>query len=395
MRKIERLIKQIGETKSGKVLWQKKPKHNTQKVYALGLQAWLDWSGKSLDQTVAEYLADVEANFLKAADKWQSVIENFGFALREKYQGQTPASFVTSIISLINANCPKSVRIAVDLPKGVSREITPVSKEDLREIDAAAKLREKALIRFLKDSGMAKADAVTVDYGQIRNQIEKGEKWATLRVVRAKENVRYNAFLGPNSMDTLRLFLNERKLRGETLTDNTPLLVTLHGKRMNEDDIGRILKRLSKRTGKVVSGHRIRKFFESYMAIGVTHPIILKAWMGHKVSSDIESHYIIPPASEQLRLYQDAYKNIDLEATDLNRRVEELEEFKRTLTPEQRAIAERINIRSSTKGRSRAKDCKDGHCQRIVEEKELETLLAQGYYVKAVLQSGRIVVADD
>jgi len=43
-----------------------------------------------------------------------------------------------------------------------------------------------------------------------------------------------------------------------------------------------------------------------------------------------------------------------------------------------------------------AKDCADGqHRQRLISEEQLETLLAEGWHVAAVLPSGKIVISSE
>jgi hypothetical protein len=43
------------------------------------------------------------------------------------------------------------------------------------------------------------------------------------------------------------------------------------------------------------------------LAMAKVHPLLIKYWSGHKVASDIESHYIIPAENEQLQQYIQAY----------------------------------------------------------------------------------------
>jgi hypothetical protein len=125
--------------------------------------------------------------------------------------------------------------------------------------------------------------------------------------------------------------------------------------------------------------------------------MILKAWMGHAIGSDVESHYVLPPEKEQMQLYQDSYRYIDLEVSDLSKRVEELEAFKKSLTPEQRATMEKLQLREKARKTPKSQsDCEDGaHCQRVIAESELETALSSGWRFIASLSNGKCVVSND
>jgi len=163
---------------------------------------------------------------------------------------------------------------------------------------------------------MSLDDAVRVRYGDIRADFEKGEQLIHLSVYRAKEKVDYETFVGPNTVEALKIYFNARQRRGEIFSDGTPIFAVEGGKRaLTRGAIQRILARLQEKTGVTVSSHRLRKFFETYLSTEIRHPIWLKYWMGHKVRgkrANIEGRYIIPPTEEQRKAYMAAYHRIDL-----------------------------------------------------------------------------------
>jgi len=229
-------------------------------------------------------------------------------------------------------------------------------------------------------------------------------------VVREKEHVQYETFLGPNAVNDLKAYLAWREQRGEKITPQSRIFVSEHTpyEVLDSAAVACIFTRMTARTGIDISTHRLRKFFETYMALVVRHPIVLKYWMGHKIRQgrDIEARYIIPPTPEQLKLYKEAYRSIDITGATVESRVKELEKFKASLTPEQQETAKRAGLLMRKKERvSKPKEegeeeegqepekCEDGeHCQRAASEAELPELLAQGWHASIVLPSGKIVV---
>ena len=159
------------------------------------------------------------------------------------------------------------------------------------------------------------------------------------------------------------------------------------------------------------------------MALVVRHPIILKYWMGHKIrrSRDIEARYIIPPTPEQLKVYQEAYKNIDLTGGTLEERAKEAakEQIEALLSPEIRETMRRYGLKLTKKGEPMSKeeekkmeedierrekskktlphgeDCTNGeHCEQYkqIPETQLLQCLRQGWAVVHVLTGGELII---
>jgi hypothetical protein len=190
-----------------------------------------------------------------------------------------------------------------------------VAIDDLKDVWSVCGVREKVFIAVLKDSGISAADVVRLNVGNLEG-FEKGEQWIHVWMVREKEHVEYETFLGPNAVEVLKAYMTIRKQRGETITADSPVFVKdwKPYERIDSEALRQSFVNIQNRTGKKISTHRLRKFFETYMALVVRHPIILKYWMGHKIRKrDVEARYIIPPTPEQLELYKEAYKSIDLE----------------------------------------------------------------------------------
>jgi integrase len=387
----------------GKHMLQKvAAKTNTAVAYSKAVTLLCDFLHKNPSEIVQDYQREVKASSYEAFDKWETAFDDFAiFLSKDKgYGSGTVALYHNGARALINANVPRSLRLQAKTPTATSRTIAGVSFEDLKQIYAMSDVRERAIIAFLKDSGMSKSDALVLNVGILEN-FERGDEFIRLKVFREKEGVEYETFLGPNAVEALRAYFALRRSRGENLTAESPLFVIVRKpfNRMDDITMSTALQRLTRKSGKVISSHRLRKFFETYMALVVRHPIILKYWMGHKVSRgrDIESRYIIPPTPEQLKLYKESYHNIDLMGATLEERAKQAarEQFEAMLTPEQKEFARSRGLKYMRKNRPKVtEECKDGeHCERLVDETELANLLSEGWHVNAVLASGKIVIS--
>jgi integrase len=384
---------------------------NTKIAYSKGCKFLSDYLHKGLDAIVEEYQEDVKKNAYDAFDKWESIFDDFAIYLEKTLHlsSSSVSVFHAAGKALINSSVPRSMRLQAKSPSVVSRTIPGVTMDELKEIYAIVSVRDRAIIAFLKDSGMSRADALTLNIGDLED-FNKGEQWCHLNVFRAKEGVEYETFIGPNAVEALKAYFTWREKNGETITKESALFVTTRKRggdfvRLNENALNSIFENIEKNSGKVISSHRLRKFFETYMALVVRHPIVLKYWMGHKVrkrGSDIEGRYIIPPTPEQLKVYQESYRNIDLTSGTLEERMKETarKEFEKILTPEQKAAMEKLGVQllqsKKRKSEPESENCEDGkHCQRIVSEADLGDLLAEGWKVVATLPSGKIVVSNE
>jgi len=119
---------------------------------------------------------------------------------------------------------------------------------------------------------MSREDVVEVTYGNVRREFEAGEQYIQLDVLRRKENVHYVTFIGPNTVEALNNYLTLRRNSGEQITDNTPLFASLQGEKFSAQRLSFILRRFGEKIGVKLSPHRLRKFFETYMATQGIHP---------------------------------------------------------------------------------------------------------------------------
>lgn len=389
----------------------------TLKHYGISLHKFAEYKGSDADAILGEYKAMAKEDLDEALDAIEVDLDLFINWLCDKdgLKRSSAAQRHNAIRSWLGYNA-KSLR-GIPTPEAYSESALPLTMDELQEIVRSMDGRETFFTMFLKDTGMSRAEAVKINYSDVRKKFEEGKQFIHLRVVREKEHVDYDAFIGPNTIEALKTWLNIRRQRGEQIEDDTPLFVSdlKPYPRLSPSGLSQVYERITERTGIKVRTHKIRKFFETYMALGVRHPIILKHWMGHKVrkgKTDVDARYIIPPVPEQSKLYAESYKYIDLtpqpDQTEIF--LAEVRTRMSTLPPEQR---QRFLKEISTAYRSRATRIrndprikellKEGNItqggmafagQRFeeIDENELLSHLRAGWKVVHTLDNGRVIV---
>jgi integrase len=379
---------------------------STKALYSRGVFLLSEFYHKTPTEIVAEYQADVKRSLYDGCDKWEKIFKDFAIFLEDKeFSSATVGIYYVGAKALLNYNVPRSMRLQTKGPEIISREIPGVTFDDLRQLYALSKSpRDRACLSILKDCGISAADAIRLKFKDLKG-FGKGEEWIQIDTVREKEHVNYTTFLGPNGAADLRAYVTYRQQRGEQITPDSFVFVSEHKPYLVMDTaaLACVFTRMTARTGIEVSTHRLRKFFETYEALVVRHPLILKYWMGHKVKHgrDIESRYIIPPVPEQLALYKQAYPKIDVTGGSLEERARQAakEEFQAMLSPEQKEFIQshpEIRFRRKKEAKEKEKECEDGeHCGE--EFKQIsETLLLEhlkdGWRITHNLGNGQVIV---
>jgi len=376
---------------------------STKASYARSVFLLSEFRKQTPTEIVAEYQADVKHSLYEGCDKWEKIFGDFALFLEDKKFGSaTVGIYYVGAKALLNNNVPRSMRLQTKGPEIISREIPGVTFDDLRQLYALSKSpRDRACLSILKDCGISAADAIRLTFKDLKG-FDKGEDWIQIDTVREKEHVNYTTFLGPNAVNDLRAYVIYRQQRGEQITPQSFIFVSEHKpyEVMDTAALACVFTRMTTRTGIEVSTHRLRKFFETYEALVVRHPLILKYWMGHKVKHgrDIEARYIIPPVPEQLALYKEAYAKIDVTGGSLEERAKAAAkaEFEKLLTPEQKEFIRshpQIRFQKKKDAKAAKEKCEDGeHCQKIVAEENLAGFLSQSWRVVASLPSGKVVI---
>jgi len=290
-------------------------KLGTQKVYSLALEQFCEYINMTPDEIIGAYTKALDQSVQRAVEEWNDKLDLFVPWLEDtkKVKRSVAANRFAAIKSFFANNT--SIGLTTKTPESYSEQKKPVTIEDLRErILPYADIFETLEILFLKDSGISQDDALKLNVGNVE---DLGNGFGYVPAFRGKEGVDYETFIGPNAMEAMKRVIDHRKRLGIEITPDSPLFVkkTKPQERQSGYCIRANLTRLSRQSGVQISTHRLRKSFETYLALAKVHPIILKYWMGHKVAKgkrDIEAKYIIPPKTDQLKAYMEAYRAIDV-----------------------------------------------------------------------------------
>jgi len=394
-------------------------KMGTQKNYAHGLKRFCEYISKNPDEIIADYKDALAENVEAGVSEWNDNIDIFVPWAIDKYGiGRSRArDHFTAVKSFFEHN--SSIGLSAKTPNVYTTSLTPTSIDAIREkILPFADIHTRFIVIFLKDSGMSQDDALRLNIGDIE---DLGNGFGYIKTLRAKEGVDYETWVGPNAMDALQKYLKYRKRQGGDISESAPLFVkiTRINERLTSPLIGYMLRALGKKADEPLSTHRLRKTFETFLALGRVHPIILKYWMGHTVKGgkgDIEARYIIPPKNKQLEAYMEAYRHIDIATQQLSeeeRRIqatfdnlrltgfseEDIERYREQRGKTWRTAKELITAIRQRAGRPKPTenaDCPNGkNCPAFKEigEDQLLGYLQNGWSITHNLQNGRVIVS--
>jgi integrase len=382
-------------------------KLGTQKYYVRALKEFSEYVEMDPDEIIEAYKRGLKEDVNQAVEEWNEKLELFVPWLVDKFniKRSVAASWFSAVKSFFKYNV--AIQLTATKPEFYSKSYKPVAIDELRDnILAFADIYQTFEILFLKDSGISQDDALRINVGDIEDQ---GNGFGYMRMLREKEGVDYETFIGPNTTDAMRKCFDFRRRLGFEITNESPLFVKKHkpNERLTASLIQGSLRRLSKKAGVIVSTHRLRKTFETFLAVGKVHPIILKYWMGHKIKrgkTDIEAKYIIPPKPEQLKAYMEAYHHIDISPQpsliELQKRQAISEELTdkllrgEQLTEEDRANIKRYGIRLRERAKTRTEtnggssDCE----YKEISEGDLLNHLQNGWRIVHTNSNGKVII---
>lgn len=291
-----------------------------------------------------------------------------------------------------------------------------LKKEGLRKLWSHARsLRNRALIPFVLSTAVAKETLSKLQWEDLEENWENVEL-PCLNVPPEKlkghgigryRGVRQISFLTGEAKRALIDYKEwcEKKLGRKVRPDDYMWLDTLEPfKPLEYDSFSTLIVRISKESGVGFTWHDARRWVNTALEGVAISPNWARKIRGRKVKGE-ENPYS-RPAIEQLRAkYREALPELEFtsEAPTVSKEMLR-EEISKALEDEKlQKIADEHHITvdevrramrfSKVKKSKSEKDCADGeHCQRVVSEAELPSLLETGWKASIVLPSGKIVV---
>jgi len=171
--------------------------------------------------------------------------------------------------------------VTFSMPKVEKKRLPCLSAEELETVfKACSTSRDKALVLFFADSGLRRAEVVSLNWGDV--DMSSG----LVNVKRGKGGKSRSAVIGAM---TRRVLLSYRRTLANT-SENAPLFQSRGGARFTGSGLRLVFTRLSRKTGIPVSPHAMRRTFVILSLRGNMDVLHLQALLGHS-SLEMVQHY--------------------------------------------------------------------------------------------------------
>lgn len=324
---------------------------STKQLYLRTLHRFLEWTGVSANE-VRQLKLEEEQDPNKKP--WQRTeVENLvrrylGWLESQGKSGGTRRAALTAIRSFFKAQ---------QLPLRLNREDFPdcaymhassvPSREDVKKmLDACTCIRDRALILFLKDSGLRESDLPQLQWKDLK---EYPEGFVGFKLETKKKHVKARGFVGPETIEVLEIYKRSR-LQGtqkippeENLMEHPVFSLLYDGSKPFQpksmsDCIGRVIERAGLKE-KGLTPHGLRKFWEQN--VHTEKPSYAKQLNGRKLDA-MEKSYEWKATEELFNIYRENYPNLRLRESVS----EEVEKLRQEYETELKNLRNRLNIMS-------------------------------------------------
>jgi integrase/recombinase XerD len=192
---------------------------------------------------------------------------------------------------------PAPVRF--DMPKLEKKRLPVLTADELQQIVKACNVRDKAIVLFMADSGLRRAEVIKLNWGDVDMQS------GLVRVRQGKGKKDRSAVIGARTRRALLAYRRGLSPMG----DIAPLFQTQTGKPFTPSGFIRIFARLTKATGIHVTAHALRRTFAILSLRAGMDPLHLQA-LGGWESLDMVQHYAQMEDFDLLQAHK-AYSPVD------------------------------------------------------------------------------------
>ena len=174
-----------------------------------------------------------------------------------------------------------SAPINIKMPRVEQKKMRVLSAEELNQIlKVCKKLRDKALILFLVDSGMRRSEARSLNWIDV--DIPSG----VVNIHRSKSKKARSVFIG---VKTRRALLRYRRTISHE--DNDPLFQTQTGTRLTPSGFRQVIRRISEKSGIPFSAHDLKRTFATLSLKAGMNVLHLQSLLGHS-SLEMTRRYV-------------------------------------------------------------------------------------------------------
>lgn len=298
-------------------------------------------NGTGSSGTLGLYLHDIRDFLAFAKMTPEEILTTAAEKLREEsksgLQKETWAETLTT--SFFNAECKKGARTSAKRKYGAVRSFfrshgllftgkTPdattetaplrVYEDELTKFWNAASLQEKQVVSALRSTGWRPSELVDtggregkvrkgITYGDIKKDLERGEKRLYFERVSKKESIWIATFFSVEATNITRLVLEQRKNAGEVFTDETRIFP------YGEAQLAQYVRQAAERVGLKITPKTFRKMFRTRCEsiIGKEAVYRMAGW----TIPGVGKVYNLPPREETLKRFLQIERLITFEQT--------------------------------------------------------------------------------
>jgi integrase len=253
-------------------------------------------------------------------------------------------------------NFPLNVKLPKAVKKKENFKLALRIPEIRKLIEVVTSIRDKAIILTLFQSGISINELCNLTYGDVRNGLQNNEKPLYLHIIRQKENVEYETFLGTDAIEAIKSYLAQRVRDEEILDDDSPLFRIEFTTRKNGNKIKKIyplliecfMRRAAFEAGLVskeklksadmnpARPHALRTAFISILKLANMNNTLVEYFCGHSISPT-EKAYMNFDVEELRKNYKQFEKYLSINAIVDNQKIEELENKSKTFEQESKS----------------------------------------------------------
>lgn len=246
----------------------------------------------------------------------------------------TRALDLAAIESFFKANGLELNMDSKDRPAGCGFGSKVPTHDEIRNlVEASEDIRLKALILFLKDSGLRLSDVKKLRWEDLKDH---GDGFYGMRIMTEKQNTQARPFIGPECSKILMLCKRKREIGTEKLPPESnikehPLFAKISepDKPMNIEHMSISFNDLTKLLGyDSLSAHGLRKFWEQNFH--TEHPGIKKQFNGRTLSGD-EKAYQTRTDEQLFEIYKHNYDELKIYRFEIGKAYLAPDEFKEAM----------------------------------------------------------------
>jgi len=321
----------------------------TRTKYSDFFKDFSEFAGQSPDEMIAQRKIDFKADDPIKQNRYESLLKRFIAHLND--QGRSVATLqvgYASVRSFFDAHyMPLRMRRS-DYPRGESLGLRAATKDDVRLLLDKTRLKVRAIILFLKDSGLRVSDLVKLKYKDIRKELENDSDFISLNLVTTKNSIVAQTFIGPETVNVLKKYMERRRkgtrrIPAEEITDESPLFRArkIEVAHISRSGVSSLITHHIERLGmhKEISAHSLRKYFQTQLEAAGVHPNWIEGMMGHKLNG-VTNHYSRPTQEQLKEAYKEAYPSLRVtyEENDVQELAKTSQELQKQLLDQQEQI---------------------------------------------------------